>query len=175
MIDIIFLLVVCFTLKSDELIRKQQSLISKLTKGSTFLHCLKLWKIFIKMTEISNQQMKLNVLTKENTKFKYMIFVKLLRNIRYQNKPCKNAPRNYSRATTGRVSANVLGSLSVPSSCNSRIWVTTSSKPRKMNVFARPLLEEELGHLLSSELSLSVPLIRARFKSNKSWTDATSN
>ena len=37
-----------------------------------------------------------------------MILVKLLRNMRYEIKPCKNAQRNYSEATTGRVSAKVL-------------------------------------------------------------------
>ena len=58
---------------------------------------------------------------------KYMILVKLLRNKRYQNKPCKNVLRNYSGATTGRVSANALASLSFLSSGNCRIWVTTSS------------------------------------------------
>ena len=58
---------------------------------------------------------------------KYMILVKLLQNKRYQNKPCKNVLRNYSGATTGRVSDNALASLSFLSSGNCRIWVTTSS------------------------------------------------
>ena len=44
-----------------------------------------------------------------------MNIVKLLRNIRYQNKSFKNVLRNYSGAATGRVSAKVLDSLSFPS------------------------------------------------------------
>ena len=52
---------------------------------------------------------------------KYMILVKLLQNKRYQNKPCKNVLRNYSGATTGRVSDNALASLSFLSSGNCRI------------------------------------------------------
>ena len=57
-----------------------------------------------------------------------MILVKVLRNIQYQNKRCKNVFQNYSGATTGRISANVLASLSFPSSCNCRICVSKSCK-----------------------------------------------
>ena len=60
-----------------------------------------------------------------------MTLVKVLRNIQYQNKRCKNVLQNYSGATTGRMSANALASLSFPSSCNCRICVTTSSKSCK--------------------------------------------
>ena len=45
-----------------------------------------------------------------------MILVRLLPNMRYQNKPFKNVFRNYSVAANGRESANVLDLLSFPSS-----------------------------------------------------------